>query len=157
MSSVGGRVDLVTAPGKGTKFTLEIALAETPQVTGSPDASQPQVTAAVSVSDTRTLAYVQWTMRLLGIDAKALPPDERPMARLWVVGPDRAGDAAEFARQADRWAVILGDGATNGAPGSVEPKNERVLYAGPRPPVSELRKLLGRAYAPRRAEKELNP
>jgi PAS domain S-box-containing protein len=155
-SSVRGRVELVTAPGKGARFTLEIAPAEAPQLNSSSELPQPQATAAVSVSDSRTLAYVQWTMRLLGIDAKPLQPDEQPMARLWVVGPERAHDAAEFARQSDRWAVVLGNPATNGGAACIEPNNDRVLYAGPRPPVSELRKLLGRAYPIKRAEKELH-
>jgi hypothetical protein len=151
-SSAGGQIELESTPGKGTRFTLVLRPADPIPLAPAGESTQPHATAAVSVRDTRTLAYVQWTMRLLGIEAKPLRPGERPMARLWVVDPDHAHDAADFARQADRWVVVLGDPRPNGVDASVEPKSERVIYAGARPPVSELRKLLGRAYAPAGAE-----
>jgi PAS domain S-box-containing protein len=153
-ASVGGRVELETAPGKGAKFTLEVKAAEDPNSAVTSGEGQHQATAAVSVSDSRTLAYVQWTMRLLGIDAKSLLPGEQPMTRLWVVDPDRAHEAADFASQGDRWAVVLGDGGSNGLSGADKPKNDRVVYAGPRPPVSELRRLLGRAFPNKSVAKE---
>jgi len=153
-ASVGGRVELDTSPGKGAKFTLEIKAAEDHNLAAISGEGQPQPTAAVSVSDSRTLAYVQWTMRLLGIDAKSLRPGEQPMARLWVVDPDRAHEAADFASQGDRWAVVLGEVGSNGLSGADKPKNDRVVYAGPRPPVSELRRLLGRAFPNRPLAKE---
>jgi len=150
-SSVGGEVELKTAPGQGASFTLVLRAAELPTVELKSQPAGERPTAAISVSDPRTLAYMQWAMKLVGIEAKQSRENEVPMASVWVVDQSRAHQACDFAKEPGRWAVVLGQApapASNGESGGQVPKNERVLFAGVRPGVSELRILLKRAFAP---------
>ncbi len=143
--AAGGNVSVESTPGEGTCFTLDLPAASAPPADGStPFAAH--VLASISVNDARARAYVQWVLRAAGMNARLLAPADQPASGLWVVEPSLRAEAVRYATADGRWAMVLespdraaGDGQENG-------ETSRVLFAGPRPGVSDIQRLLRAAF-----------
>jgi hypothetical protein len=148
IEQAGGRVEVSSEVGKGTRFVLVL-----PILTSAPDQGSGDKTrcrAAVTMHDPRTRALVEWSLRSLGAEVKPVE-DAASQPRetdVWVVDPRAVSARAveEFTSDnngdGSRLAVVCGVEPRSGEPRMT---NGKVLYTGEGASPAVIRKTLEKA------------
>lgn len=160
IDGAGGRIDLDTKLGEGTRFVLRLPVSATnPAEPG--EVARPSVSlVAMTVEDRRIAGFVMSMVNATSANAAVWCGDGVPEAKLWIVEGAAATQervAAYLAQGAAHHAMVLADehgredagapydSSRSGGPAPLRPTESRVRFLGRRPSTADLRRALVQA------------